>query len=68
MRIGNVAATAHQKGSVKSATSPNPAKVNQNIFLCMSLAYCEVRALFFAVPNPTAEFDFGFSGQTRQPQ
>jgi hypothetical protein len=36
---------------VKSATSPNPAKVSQNIFFCMSPAYSEFRAFKFRVPN-----------------
>jgi len=36
---------------VKSATSPNPAKVSQNIFFRMSRAYFELRAIPSAVPN-----------------
>jgi hypothetical protein len=36
---------------VNSATSPNPAKVSQNIFFCMSPAYCELRAVPSGVPN-----------------
>ncbi len=39
--MGNVAATAHQNGSAKSAISPSPANVSQNIFRCMSKAYRE---------------------------
>src|ERR1700747_876627 len=50
-RIGNVAATAHQKGSVKSATSPKPAKVSQNIFFCMFPAYFESQPMPFRVRN-----------------
>ena len=51
--MGNVAATAHQSGSVTSATSPNPAKVSQNIFFCMFRAYFESRQfhLAFAIVN-----------------
>ena len=44
-RIGKVAATAHQNGSVKSAISPSAANVSQNIFRCISLAYFEIRDL-----------------------
>jgi hypothetical protein len=32
--MGIVANTAHQKGSVKSATRPNPVNVSQKIFFC----------------------------------
>jgi len=32
--MGMVANTAHQKGSAKSATRPNPLKVSQKTFLC----------------------------------
>jgi len=35
--MGMVAAQAHQKGSTKSASRPNRAKMIQNIFLCMRL-------------------------------
>jgi hypothetical protein len=49
--IGNVAATAHQNGSVKSATSPSPVKVSQNIFFCMFPAYFESRPIPFGVRN-----------------
>jgi len=42
-RIGNVAAMAHQNGSVKSAINPSTANVSQNIFRCMLLRYCESR-------------------------
>jgi hypothetical protein len=49
--MGNVAATAHQNGSVKSATSPNPAKISQNIFFCMFPAYFESRPIPFGVRN-----------------
>ena len=46
-----MAATAHQNGSVKSATSPKPAKVSQNIFFCMFPAYFESRPIPFGVRN-----------------
>jgi hypothetical protein len=34
-RIGNVAATAHQKGRIKSATRPMAAKLIQKILRCI---------------------------------
>jgi hypothetical protein len=34
MHIGIVAAIPHQKGRIKSATSPKIVKLAQNIFLC----------------------------------
>ena len=49
--MGNVAATAHQNGSVTSATSPSPAKISQNIFFCMFPAYFELRPIPFGVRN-----------------
>jgi hypothetical protein len=49
--MGNVAAIAHQNGSVKSATSPKPANISQNIFFCMSPAYFELRANPSGFPN-----------------
>ena len=36
---GNVAATAHQNGSVRSASNPNKANAIQKIFFSMSSAY-----------------------------
>jgi len=48
-RIGNVRATDHQNGSVKSASSPSPAKVSQNIFFCMFPAYFESQPMPFRV-------------------
>ena len=32
--MGTVAATAHQNGSIRSATSPNAVKLVQKIFFC----------------------------------
>jgi hypothetical protein len=42
--MGNVAATAHQKGNAKSAINPRAVKVSQNIFRCISTDYLEFRA------------------------
>jgi hypothetical protein len=50
-RIGKVAATAHQKGSAKSAINPRAVKVSQNIFRCISTDYLEFRATNSDVPN-----------------
>jgi hypothetical protein len=63
--MGNVAATAHQSGSVKSATSPNPAKVSQNIFFCMPPAYFERRTLSVGVPNRYLAYQKQKKGGTR---
>jgi hypothetical protein len=45
-----VANTAHQNGSAKSATNPNPPNVNQNIFFCTPLFYPKYPAQ--AAPDP----------------